>query len=455
MTNIAVAQPDVTLLIDTDGVIRKVTVSASLSSQGAQSLVGRRWTETVKPVSHDVVRTIIENALNSGVTGFRQVVQQFSDGTELPIEYTAVKLSPKGGLVVVGKSLQAVTELQSQLIAAQRAIEQDYWKFREIESRYRLLFDQSNEAVLLVRGTNPRITEANVAAVRTIGLGAAAPESVIGRELLPEIASSDRKLLQRMFDQASEGGHAPAVLVHLARSGDAVLIRASQIAADAGHAFMLRLAPGEPRMPEPAPNEFELVRSLIEQAADGFVIVDSKGFVRFCNAAFVDLARATTAEQIVGHPLGQWISAPGASAAVLLETLRRHKIVRLFTTVIHQDSDRVVELEISAVGDDEQQPEYFGLLIRDVSRRLSVSEVNSGAAQQTVDQMLGRAPLQEIVKVFVDDVERRCIVGALGRTRGNRTLASKLLGLSRQSLHTKIGRLTLEHQTATEADLED
>ena len=69
--------------------------------------------------------------------------------------------------------------------------------------------------------------------------------------------------------------------------------------------------------------------------------------------------------------------------------------------------------------------------------------------------MLGRAPLQEIVKVFVDDVERRCIIGALGRTGGNRTSASKLLGLSRQSLHTKIGRLALEVQPIADADKDD
>ena len=454
MSELALAQPDVTLLIDTDGVIRKVTVSASLSSQGAQSLVGRRWSETVKPVSQDTVKTIIENALSSGVTGFRRVVQQFSDGSELPIEYTAVKIGPKGGLVVVGKSLQAVAELQSQLQAAQRAIEQDYWKFREIESRYRLLFDQSNEAVLLVRGGNARITEANVAAVRIMGFGSLATESVIGRELMPEIASSDRKTLQRMFDQASESGHAPAVLVHLARRGHAILVRASQIAADAGQAFMLRLAPGEPRMPDAAPNEVELVSTLIEHAADGFVVVDSKGTVRFCNPAFVDMARATTSDQIVGHPLGQWISAPGASAAVLMEMLRRHGMVRLFSTVIHHETDRVAEVEISAVGDSEEHANYFGLLIRDVSRRLVAAEASGSAAQRTVDDMLGRAPLHEIVKVFVDDVERRCIIGALGRTGGNRTLASKLLGLSRQSLHTKIGRLTLDNQSPAEADTE-
>ena len=54
------------------------------------------------------------------------------------------------GLLAIGKNVQAVAELQSRLIAAQQAMERDYWKLREIETRYRVLFDASNEAVLLV-----------------------------------------------------------------------------------------------------------------------------------------------------------------------------------------------------------------------------------------------------------------------------------------------------------------
>ena len=42
----------------------------------------------------------------------------------MPFEFTAVRLGRKG-LVVVGKSLRAVAELQSRLIAAQQAIVRD------------------------------------------------------------------------------------------------------------------------------------------------------------------------------------------------------------------------------------------------------------------------------------------------------------------------------------------
>ena len=47
------------------------------------------------------------------------------------------------------------------VLGAQQAMEQDYWKLREIETRYRLLFDASNEPVLLIGAEDLRVVEAN------------------------------------------------------------------------------------------------------------------------------------------------------------------------------------------------------------------------------------------------------------------------------------------------------
>ena len=88
------------------------------------------------------------------------------------MEYTTVRLGGKAGLIAIGRNLQAVAELQSRLIAAQQAMEQEYWKLREVETRYRLLFDASNEAVLLLKADTLRIMEANPAAIRAAGPGA-------------------------------------------------------------------------------------------------------------------------------------------------------------------------------------------------------------------------------------------------------------------------------------------
>ena len=108
----------------------------------------------------------------------------------LPIEYTAVRLGEDAGLIAIGRSLQAVTELQSRLVEAQQTMERDYWKLREVETRYRLLFGFSSDAV----GSRPRrvnglaIQDLNPAASRVLGRPTGVA-SVLGRQRFRQRAS--------------------------------------------------------------------------------------------------------------------------------------------------------------------------------------------------------------------------------------------------------------------------
>jgi len=147
---VSINQPDITLVLDLKGVIQKVTLAGEVSTERVDPWLGRPWVETVDEAGSGKIRRIVEEARSEGLSAFRQVNQRFPSGRELPIEYTTIRLGGRAGLLAVGRSLRAVAELQSRLIAAQQAMERDYWKLREVETRYRLLFDTSSEAVLLL-----------------------------------------------------------------------------------------------------------------------------------------------------------------------------------------------------------------------------------------------------------------------------------------------------------------
>src|SRR5271167_1352684 len=120
MTGANVAQADVTLLLDMDGVIREVTLSNAMSEVGVEDWIGRPWVDTVVDVDSDKVQRMVEDARTSGVSAFRQVTQRFPSGLEIPMEYTTLLLGGRAGLLALGKNLLAVAELQSRLIAAQQ-----------------------------------------------------------------------------------------------------------------------------------------------------------------------------------------------------------------------------------------------------------------------------------------------------------------------------------------------
>lgn len=449
MTRVAITQPDVTLVLDWDGIIRDASVSASIAKEGLAGWVGRRWTDTVGDPASEQVRRMVEDARDRGVSAFLQVTQRFPSGLEIPIEYTTVRLGGQAGLIAVGKSLQAVQELQSRLVAAQQAREQDYWKLREIEMRSRLLFDASSEAVLVISAADLRIIEANPAAIRELGL---AP----GWDFAQEVAPRDRGGFRELLARAREHGRTPGVLMHLGAAGTPWLLRVSLMAREPEPVFLVQLAPATPEpgrgLPRAVPPRTD---ELLEGLPDAFVVADAEGRVRRANRAFLDLVQCATEAAVLGEPLGRWLATPGQDAAVLLRTLREHGEIRLFGTTLTGILGTEAEVEISGTASSRGGPLAIGLLIRDVGRRRMPEDETSElrAALGSVLRDMGRLPLPVLVRNTSAVVERACIEQALRDANGNRTAAADALGLSRQSLYAKLERYGLQDVRDAEEDV--
>ncbi len=445
MSNVHMSQPDVTLLLDMDGVIRDASFSSSLPEEGATAWLGRPWVDTV--VGGDKVRRMIEDAVKSGVSAFRQITQRFPSGLELPMEYTTLLLGGKAGLMAIGKNLQAVAELQSRLIDAQQAMERDYWKLREVETRYRLLFETSNEAVVLVRETNLRIVEANPAAIEALGLGKSTAEDVAGREILSELPPAEREPFHAMLLRVREQGKAPAIVAHLGRERTAWMVRASLVNSDPGPMFLLQLA----RVGQPAVNPKQAVTvpvdDMLDRMPDGFVLLDRDGIIQRANRAFLDLVEVTAKGSVIGERLSRWLWRPGADLSVLLANVHRHKIVRLFSTTLHGELGSEAQVEIAAAGSSDVDPQFVGLVIRDIGRRLQSVPSDDRrllAAMGSITEQIGKTSLRQLVDDTTSIVERHHIKAALEMANGNRTAAAEILGLSRQSLYAKLNRYSLD-----------
>jgi transcriptional regulator PpsR len=432
-------QPDITLLLDLDGIIQKATLSASIGNEGLTDWVGRPWFDTVADGTSPKIRAIVEDARRSGVSAFRQVTQRFPSGAELPMEYTTVRLGGRSGLIAIGRSLQAVTELQSRLVAAQHAREHDYWKLREVETRYRLLFDATAEPVLLIAVESLRVVEANPAALRALGL---AP----GWEFLPEVAAPDVEPFQALLQRAREQGRTPGIVVHLGPNRAAWVVRASLLASEAGAVFLLQVTPAVLAPADGAAagrNEPVSVEALMQRMPDAFVVIDSAGIIRRVNDAFLDQVQVGAEGAVLGQNLGRWLGTPGADIAALLAGVQKHRAVRLFPTRLRGEHDAEIEVEVSAAGGSDIRPRLIGVLIRDIGRRAAPAGLDNRPLSEELAGIvgqIGRTTLLQLVKETTAAVERHSIDAALALANGNRTVAADLLGLSRQSLYVKLSR---------------
>lgn len=442
MVSMNVAEPDITLLLDMEGVIREATLAGSLAERGVEAWLGRPWTETVADAGEDKVRRMVEDARSSGISAFRQVTQRLPSGREVPVEYTTVLLGGRSGLLAIGKNLQAVAELQSRLIAAQQAMERDYWKLRDVETRYRLLFHTSTEPVLLIRASDFRLADANPAAVEALGISLKRQDSLAGRDFLEEAPREDRDSLQAMLQRVREQGKAPGIVMHFGKERKAWLARASVLTAEAGQVFLVQLCPVGAQPPFFAEPDAPSVEELIERLPDGFIVINREGVIRRANQTFLDMVEVGAKGSVLGERLGRWLWRPGADLAVLLATVQRQGYVRLFSTGLRGELGSEIEVEISAAGGGDDDGRHIALLLRDVTRRLNpVADPNRlMTALGPIAEQIGKTSLRKLVGDTVEIVERHYVRAALDLAGGNRTAAAGLLGLSRQSLYAKLNR---------------
>jgi transcriptional regulator PpsR len=118
----------------------------------------------------------------------------------------------------------------------------------------------------------------------------------------------------------------------------------------------------------------------------------------------------------------------------------------LFSSLLRTELGAQLDIELSAVQTDYVGKPVILMFIRDVSRRISGeqgAEVHLPRSIEQITGRVGRVPLKQLVRESTDVIEALCIESALKLTQDNRAAAAELLGLSRQSLYTKLRRFDI------------
>lgn len=440
------SRPDLLLVLDAEGIIRHATLSNQFAHEGAAAWIGRHWAETVSESDRERLRMMLDHARESGVCAFRNVTQHFPSGLETPVEYTTIQRDGQGGLLAVGRNLSVVAELESQLVEAQQTMERNYWKIREMETRYRLLFNSSRDAVLVLRASTLRIIDLNPAAAHVLGIALTEGKVATERRFSEALQAEERPLFDGMVQRLRDRGKAPGVQLHFGRKQTPLVVRAALMNSAQEEVLLVQLTPastGRTVANAAAPVHVE---DLLEGGPDGFVVIDQEGNILHANPAFLTLTQLGSEAAVLGEPLERWLGRPGAGLTVLLANVLRMGAVRLFPTVLRGELGAVVQTEVSAVGRGDKQGGIIGVFIRDVGRRPSAGDAGKGmdGLLESLTKQIGKTTLRKLVDDTVAVVEQRYIEAALDLTGGNRTAAAELLGLSRQSLYVKLARYMLE-----------
>lgn len=445
------AAADITVVLDANGVVSDVAVrtddlAADLHDPSAWR--GEPFAATVAPDSRAKVEALLAEAASNTEARWRHINHSIADGRSIPILYCCVELGEGGRFVAFGRDLRDLSALQQRLVVAQQSMERDYTRLRDVETRYRLLFQLSSEAVMILDAARMRVLEANPAARTAFDASA---DDLSGAALSAMFTPEAVALVEAHLGAVRAGVRVDGIVART-RGGRDMLVKASFFRQEGDALFLVRVAllHGEATLTE-VPDPRAKLLWAVERAPDGFVVTDGDGRVIIANAAFFDMVQIAHEENARGRPLDDWIGASGVDVAVLIANLRQRSAVRFFASTIRGEEGSVVQVEISAVSIRNGGQRCFGFAIRNVASRIaSPSAADSpGAARalprsvEQLTELIGQVPLKDLVREATEVIERLCIEAALELTGNNRASAAEMLGLSRQSLYVKLRRYGL------------
>jgi transcriptional regulator PpsR len=361
--------------------------------------------------------------------------------------FAAIRLGAGGPVLAVGRDLRAIAAIQQRFVEAQQELERDYWKQRQAESRYRLLFQVATDAVLVVDALTLSIVEANHSAAALFG---ATPEQLAGRQASAAIDPLSRPAVDELLVTARASGRPAEIRARLARRADAtgtalVDVSATPFRATVDGAsvmlLLVRARGSAPRSGDPA----QQLAEFVEHTPDAVAITDSSGRVQMANPAFLTLCRhGSTENRIKGLALGEALGDPGLRLGPLVGEVRRLGIATRVRARIGGAGVDGCEVEVSAALLAEGDQECIGFTLRRLGLPRTTGDLPAleGLAQAIdgLAEQLGRVSLPELMQEASHLAERHLILGALQQARGRLADAADWLGITPDSLGLRLRR---------------
>ena len=431
---------DLRLTLNETGGVQAVDANSEpLRHLPRDAMIGRPWLELVRESDKVVAADALSAALREPGTAHRVDVALTEGSTEEPIPMTCwlCANADDNTAQLACVDLRGETNLRQQLVNAQRTLEQDYWSNRRLEARYRRMLEMVAEGFLVVDDLSGRVLEANSVAANLLNLEEGA---LVGRVFPVGLGNEGMRVLTELQREARSTTAVVQGQV-VTTDNDTLSIGVTCLRQGNETRLLIRLATISEN-----PSDLGLGGSSFETSPDGILITDLNGAVIAANSAYLDMACIQDIQQATGRRADRWLGRSIVDLDVLLSNIHPDRPLQLFSSVLRTELGTRLDIELSAVQTEHSGKPLILMFIRDVSRRIGAEESTEVHLPRSIEQItgrVGRVPLKQLVRESTDVIEALCIEAALKLTQDNRAAAAELLGLSRQSLYTKLRRFDI------------
>lgn len=436
---VALLASDIVLVIGKDGTVTNVVQGRETQIAPSRTTwLGSPWVDTVTGDTQQKVVALLDEVRRIGRSRRREINHRCEDNSQVPVAYTAIELGSGGPVLAVGRDLRSVNAIQQRFTDAQREIEMTYWRTKQAESRYRLLFEVATDAVLLV-DDRLRITECNEA---TAELFDRPIEEVVGRPAAFAFDRFSQVAIDDLVTSAFASMNPSEVVVRLMHRTGKVSVAVTPLRIDDELFATLRI-----RALDPTAQGAELnstISRLVNDASDSVVVTDAAGHIIVANRAFLKLLKVTTDDGVQGHPLDHWVSVADGTWTSFQREVRRKGVVRHQRASVVLRTAEVAHVRLTATLLNDGDQERIGITIhRDSLLRGPGRFSREQSFRNEIDEVvshLGRRPMPTLLRQIRTMAERYLIERALDLSDGDRDRAARLLGADASRLDVTNGR---------------
>ncbi|WP_093991154.1 transcriptional regulator PpsR [Flavimaricola marinus] len=436
---------DLAMVISETGTILSVLVNPLQDFRPhLEDWEGKDVRETLAPESVAKLDTRLADFLENGPS-HRPIELNHAEGPngwEFPIRYSLHRIGPDGSILMLGRDLRPIAEMQQQLVRAQISLEQDFETQRESDARFRMIMERTNEAFAIVSLRTGRVTDSNTVAASLLGM---AGDDLQDAPFAPEFELRKRGDVMEALSAQAIADRPMPVQVTSRKSGTHLRIIPTMFRASGERLLMCRIEPEEGGSII-ADSLSSNLAALYQQGPDSIVFTDAAGKILAANESFLNLIEAAHDLSVKGRTLGDYLMRGSVDLKVLTENAARSGRMRAYPTKVVGafGTPRTVEIAVTCIQAGDSS--VFAHVIRDASRTDHLRPVRTPVTDdnvRSVMELVGSASLKDIVAETTNVVEKMCIETAVELTMNNRVAAAEMLGLSRQSLYVKLRKYGL------------
>ncbi|MEM6304638.1 MAG: transcriptional regulator PpsR [Pseudomonadota bacterium] len=365
------------------------------------------------------------------------------DTPEFPVRYSFHTVGAEGAILLIGRDLRPIAEMQQQLVNAQISLEREFESHRDQDTRFRVLLAALDEATVFVSLPDGIIAQSNPAADAQWGRNGNGLEGTRFDSIFAEREKGD--LLRSLSNATTEKTN----LQVRARSGNEdFIIMPTLFRAGGGRVVLCRISHSAATIRQPE-NLHDHLAGLFNEGVDAIVFARRDGSILAANEAFQNLTNVASNHAIRERSLADFMARGTVDLNVIMDNADRTGTMRLYATRLTSEFGAACPVEISTVRLSAGDQKVFALILRDTSRAEVIRTPQTGPTDVDSDsivELIGSQSLKEIVAKTTNVVEKLSIETAVALTSNNRVAAAEMLGLSRQSLYVKLRKYGLIDQ---------